>query len=174
MTVLPFSPPGNGERVALTIADARDALLAAANHPSMRREPYSLVLTGLVSTLEAQAALHAAATSAMDDRDVPMDEELRAQIVAAVERQVRKEAVARLNMAGAIDPNARRNLVLACAGVALLAVGVGSALFSAGWSRGGDARIAELCQGDAVREQSGGKTCIFWLAPPTRRAPDKS
>lgn len=94
-----------------------------------------------------------------------MDAELRAQIVAVFERQARRESVARLNMVGSANPNAGRNLALTCAGIVLLAVGAGAGLFAVGWSYGGDARMAELCQGDAVRDQGTGVACSFWMVP---------
>lgn len=156
--------------VAASVDSARKSIAQALQLAHLRGDPLAAVLEAISLSLAAQAELHAAAVV---EREVPMDAELRADIVAVFERQARKESVARVNMARPPNPNARRDLVIVCAVVALVALGVGSALFSAGWSRGGDARIADLCQGDAVREQSGGKTCIFWLAPPTRRASEK-
>lgn len=154
--------------IAASVDGARKSIAHAVQVAHLRGDPLAAVLEAISLSLAAQADLHAAATT---ERDVPMDADLRTQIVAVFERQARKESVARVNMAKPANPNAPRNMVLVCAGVALVALGIGAALFTAGWSYGGDARIADLCQGDAVRDQSGGKTCIFWLAPPTRRAP---
>ena len=158
------------DQVAASVGNARKSIAQALQLAHLRGDPLAAVLEAISLSLAAQADLHAAA---MVERDVPMDAELRSDIVAVFESQARKESVARINMARPPNPNARRDLVLVCAVVALVALGVGSALFSAGWSRGGDARIADLCQGDAVREQSGGRTCIFWLTAPTRRASEK-
>ncbi len=151
--------------VAASVDGARKSIAHAVQVAHLRGDPLGAVLEAISLSLGAQADLHAAATT---ERDVSMDAELRTQIVAAFERQARKESVARLNMAGTANPNAGRNLVLTCAGIALLAVGVGAGLFAAGWSYGGDARIAEVCQGGAVREQGGGRTCAFWLVPKPR------
>ena len=156
--------------VSASVDGARKSIAQALQLAHLRGDPLAAVLEAISLSLAAQADLHAAA---MVERDVPMDAELQAEIVAVFERQARKESAARVNMASPPNPNARRDLVLVCAVVALGALGISTALFSAGWSYGGDARIADLCQGDAVREQSGGKTCIFWLAPPTRRAAEK-
>jgi hypothetical protein len=153
--------------VAASVDSARKSIAQALQLAHLRGDPLAAVLEAISLSLAAQADLHAAATV---ERDVPMDAELRAEIVAVFERQARRESSARVSMARPPNPNAARNMVLVCAAVALGAVGISSALFSAGWARGGDARVAELCQGDAVREQSGGKTCIFWLAPPSRQA----
>jgi len=165
VSVVPFPPKGEGDDgVALTVADAKDALLTAANAPAMRREPYSLVLMALTSTLDAFAA-------GIEAMRRPMDDELRTGILAVYERQARQESASRLNMARMGNSNARRNTVLigATAGLAVLLGGLGA--FALGFSNGGSAEIARLCQGDAVREQDGGRTCAFWLTPPTRQAP---
>ena len=139
---------------------------------NLRGDPIGAVLEAVSLSLGAQADLHAAAvadlrapSAAAPVPDVPMDEELRAQIVASFDRQVRKEAVARLNLAAA-NPNARRDLVLACAGAALASALALAVAFSAGSSYGGDARIAEVCRGDAVSKQAGGLICSFWLQRP--------
>jgi len=153
--------------VAASVDGARKSIAHAVQVAHLRGDPLGAVLEAISLSLGAQADLHAAATT---ERDVSMDAELRTQIVAVFERQARKESVARLNMAGTANPNARRNMVLVCAGVVLLALGVGAGLFSAGWSYGGEARIADLCQGDAVHDQGGGKTCAFWLILPPRQA----
>ncbi len=152
--------------VVSSVNGARKSIAHAVQVAHLRGDPLGAVLEAISLSLGAQADLHAAATT---ERDVSMDAELRTQIVAVFERQARKESVARLNMAGTMNPNARQNLVLVCAGIMLLTLAAGAGLFAAGWSYGGDARIAELCQGDAVREQGGGKTCAFWLVSRPRQ-----
>ena len=45
----------------------------------------------------------------------------------------------------------------------------GGVAYAVGHSKGGDARIAELCQGTAVQLQpKGGTACSFWLTPPAK------
>ncbi len=166
MSVVPFPPKGEGDDgVALTVADAKDALLTAANAPAMRREPYSLVLMALTSTLDAFAA----GIERMKRIDRPMDDELRTGILAVYERQARQESASRLNMARMGNSNARRNTVLigAAAGLTVLLAGLG--VFALGFSKGGSAEIARLCQGDAVREQGTGTVCAFWLKSPVQK-----
>lgn len=167
MTVVPFSPKDEpGEGLALSIAEARAALALAANAPGMAREPYRMVLVGLDASLNALDGF-------VDRLNRPMDAELRTGILAAVsaiyERQARLERQERVALARSGAWKGRRKPALIWAGAVLVLLGGGAGLFSVGWSRGAAARVAELCQGDAVREQGSGTVCAFWLVTPTRR-----
>ena len=46
----------------------------------------------------------------------------------------------------------------------------GAVCYGIGRAQGGDARVAELCQGSALKtEAKGGVSCLFWLTPPSRQ-----
>lgn len=84
---------------------------------------------------------------------------------AALIRQIDRRVDARLSAL----PRAHllRTGLLGAAALFAVAVLSGLGAYAVGHSRGGDTRVAALCQGAAVREQpTGGTACTFWLVPP--------
>lgn len=124
------------------------------------------------------------------------DDPIAPLLDAMAERDARMEALVRelrdkLDGARGLTPEAERELVQRVArevrvglaalprahllrtgllGAALLVSAMalaGGAAYAVGHSKGGDTRVAELCQGAAVREQpKGGTACTFWLVSP--------
>ncbi len=121
--------------------------------------------------LAASSAGLAAFEVGIDAMTRPMSAELQDRIVAVYERQARLERQERVALARAGGWKARRKLTLIWTGTALVLLCVGAGLFNAGWSRGAVARVAELCQGNAVRDQDGGRVCGFWLVLPVQKGP---
>ena len=159
MSVVPFPPKDEpGEGLALSVAEAKEALALAASAPGMRREPYRMVLVGLSATLDALMAGAEAVRR-------PADAELRRDIIAVYERQARA-AQQQASLLG--TAHSRRAAAVSGAVVAVLVLAAGGGAYALGYARGGADAINQACAADAVKEQDGGKVCSFWLTSPTR------
>lgn len=168
-----MNDPSPVDTFTAKVQAAQADLQHGIDRAGLRDDPFRHPMQALSSVMGLFPEMVGQITNAIDQARHPMDAEVRVQIVAAVsaiyERQARAERQDRLALArtGAWKGWRRRGLI--GAGIAVALLGAGAAIYSIGWSYGGDARIAELCQGAAVREQDGGRTCSWWMVAPMRK-----
>jgi hypothetical protein len=162
MDIAPVGPPA--DELQELIEDVRTNLADAAKQPSMRQDPYRIVLGALADILSVfgrsitrweRAVADVIAARVMPDED---RHALRTELVTAVEdgayRGMRKEAN---RMIRTLD---RRLAVhIGLGGAALLGLGVVIGLLVA---PARDVR-GMLCEDQA----GGGRVCYMWVTPPS-------
>jgi hypothetical protein len=164
----PLAAADDDAFVAL-VSEAQASLAQGVEKAGLGRDPYRFMMAALAEALGVLPAFVRRLDGTVEHARHPMDAEMRDKIVAVYERQARLERQDRLALARTGAWKGWRRRVLISAGIVLVLLGEGAGLFAAGWSHGAVARVAELCQGSAVREQDGGQTCAFWLFPPLRK-----
>ena len=144
---------------AAAIRAAQERLRRAAAKAGLENDPLGDCFAALSDCLGVMGDLRA---SMQADVARGLTPEGEAELVQRIGREVK------IGLAAMPRAHLLRTGLLG-AGVMLGAmVAAGAVAYAVGHSRGGDARVAELCQGPAVQDQAkGGTACTFWLTPPT-------